>query len=246
LPVFKNNEMTSYPPAYPHGDIEEIGSDIFMLRGSIKMNPAVRITRNMAVLRRGTELTLVNPLRLNERGERQLAALGKVTNLLRLGAMHGVDDPYYVDKFSARMWSQAGGSTYTSPAIDVELTASTELPFDGGSLFFYQGTTQPECALLMADGDGILLSCDAVQHYGDYSYCNLPAKLMMPLLGFARTTIVGPIWLKLMTPAGGSLKEQFERLLELRFERLLAAHGTLLSSGAHASVERAVGRAFAD
>ena len=40
--------MTSSTPIYPHGNIEEIVEDIFMLRGSIKMNPLLRITRNMA------------------------------------------------------------------------------------------------------------------------------------------------------------------------------------------------------
>ena len=66
----------------------------------------------------------------------------------------------------------------------------------------------------------------------------------MPWIGFPKTTVVGPIWLKLMTPAGDSLADEFERLLEMDFDALLAAHGSWLESGARESVRAAVHRAF--
>ena len=66
----------------------------------------------------------------------------------------------------------------------------------------------------------------------------------MPFIGFPRETIVGPIWLKYQTPEGETLEPEFRRLLGLKFDSLLAAHGTLLASGAHAAVERAVDKAF--
>ena len=68
----------------------------------------------------------------------------------------------------------------------------------------------------------------------------------MPLIGFPKTTVVGPIWLKMMTPVGGSLKSDFERLLTLDFDRLLSAHGSLLASGAKDSVAMGVRKAFPD
>jgi hypothetical protein len=237
--------MEHLPPIYPHADIEEIGSDLFMLRGSIKMNAMLRISRNMAIIRNGNELSLINPVRLNDRGEQQLRALGEVKNLIRLGCFHGVDDPYYVEKFGARMWSQPGGTTFTEPDIDVAITPDTELPFDNGEIFEFQGLNQPECALLIDDGAGLLLTCDAIQNYGNYSYNNFFASLIMPFIGFPRTTIVGPIWLKMQSPEGTNLEGEFRRLLNLKFDRLLSAHGTLLESGAHAAVERAVNKVFA-
>lgn len=237
--------MTNYAPVYPHGNVEEIADNVFMVRGSIKMNPLLRITRNMAIVRSGNELSLIDPVRLNSEGEAQLKALGNVSNIIRLGAFHGVDDRYYADKYKPRLWSQPGGTSYTEPAIDVELSAATELPFNGGRIFEFEGTIQPECALLLQADGGLLLTCDAIQNYGDYSYNNFAAKLLMPLIGFPKTTIVGPIWLKLMTPEGGNLEAQFRRLLELKFDRLLAAHGTLLEGGAHDAVQRAVNKVFA-
>ncbi len=100
-----------YPPAYPHDPIEEIATDLFMVRGSIRMNALMRITRNMAIIRHQGELSLVNPIRLDEEGERQLVALGDIKRILRLGPMHGLDDPYYANRLLS-----AHGSLITSGA----------------------------------------------------------------------------------------------------------------------------------
>jgi len=229
---------------FPHDPIEAIADDVFLVRGSIRLNPTIRITRNMAIVRHGGELTLVDPIRLDEAGEKQLRSLGTVRRLVRLGALHGLDDPYYVDTFHAELWAQPGGTKYTRPAIDRDLSETGALPFPGVRVFCFRGTTQPEAALLLEPAGGILLACDSLQHYGDYRYCNLPARLLMPWIGFPRTTVVGPLWLKLMTPKGQSLKSEFERLLAWRFDNLLSAHGSYLRGGAHEAVEAAVRRAF--
>ena len=236
--------MTSNTPIYPHGNVEEIAEDIFMLRGSIKMNSLLRLTRNMGIIRNGDELSLINPVRVSAKVEAQIAKLGQIKHVIRLGCFHGVDDPYYVEKFGAQMWAQLGGTTYTVPKIDKELDSVAPLPFDNAEIFEFAGTTQPESALLIKRGTGILFTCDAIQNYGDYSYNNIVAKILMPFIGFPRTTIIGPIWLKYQTPEDETLEPEFRRLLGLKFDRLLAAHGTLLTTGAHAAVERAVNKVF--
>ena len=236
--------MTGNTPIYPHGNVEEIAEDIFMLRGSIKMNPLLRITRNMGIIRNGDELSLINPVRVSAKVEAQIAKLGQIKHVIRLGCFHGADDPYYVEKFGALMWAQLGGTTYTVPKIDKELDSVAPLPFDNAEIFEFAGTTQPESALLIKRGTGILFTCDAIQNYGDYSYNNIAAKVLMPFIGFPRTTLVGPIWLKYQTEEGETLELEFRRLLELKFDCLLAAHGTLLETGAHVAVERAIKKAF--
>jgi hypothetical protein len=235
-----------YPPATPHDPIEEIATDLFMVRGSVRMNAFMRITRNMAIVRHQGELSLVNPIRLDEETERQLLALGSIEQILRLGPMHGLDDPYYVERFDAELWAQGESKTYPEPKIAQKLAADRPLPFPEAELFAFGGTTQPESALLIRRDPGILLTCDSIQHYGDYHHNTLLARLVMPRIGFPKTSVVGPIWLKIMTPEGGSLKTEFERLLTLDFDRLLSAHGSLLTSGAKDSVAAAVRRAFPD
>lgn len=235
---------TIHPPAYPHDSIEEIISDVFMVRGTIKMNALMRITRNMAVIRHEGKLTLVNPIRLNDAGEAQLRALGEVTQILRLGPMHGVDDPYYIDRFNAKLWAQGESAAYPEPKPDRIVSAGSILPFPDARLFCFEGMNQLESALLIGREGGLLLTCDSIQHYGDYRHNNWIARTLMPFIGFPRTTIVGPIWLKIMTPEGGSLESEFRRLLELEFQHLFSAHGSFLQDSAHASIEAAVDRAF--
>lgn len=234
----------TYPPAYPHDAIVEIAPDIYMARGSLKMNALMRISRNMMIVRHGGELTLVNPIRLNTAGEAQLNALGKVKHILRLGSFHGIDDPYYIAEYSPEFWCQTGGTTYPNPKIDHVITEESGLPFPNAELFCFARTIQPESALLIKSDKGILLTCDAIQHYGDYSNNNWFASVMMPIIGFPRTTLIGPFWMKLMTGKDDSLRDEFERLLEWQFDKLLSAHGTLLRTGAHTAVTKAVAQAY--
>ena len=235
-----------FPAALPHGPIEALTERVYAVRGCMRVNGVLTISRNMAIVKHGDALTLVNPVRLDAAGERALEALGTVTAIVRLGAMHGRDDPYCRERFGADFWCQPGGSVYPDPPVDRPLGPDSPLPFPDAELFCFAGAREPEAALLVGDGPGVLLTCDAIQHYGDYSNHNLPARLAMPLMGFSRTTLLGPIWLKVMTPAGASLRDEFERLLALEFDALLAAHGTWLPEGAKAGVRRAVRRAFDD
>lgn len=234
----------SFPPACPHGAVEKIADDIYMVRGSIKMNPLIRITRNMAIVVQDGEVTLVNPVRLNQAGLRQLDALGTVKHVVRLGEFHGLDDPFYMDRYAPEFWCQEGGSTYEEPSIDRVLTEGGALPFTGAQLFCFETSNFVESALLLNTGKGVLLTCDAIQNYGDFSNNNLFAKIMMPFLGFKKTTMIGPIWLKGATPKDGSLRSEFDRMLALEFDCLLSAHGTLLKTGARGAVEKAIKTAF--
>jgi hypothetical protein len=234
-----------FPSAYPHGAIEPFGQDLFMVRGSIDFNRFVRLSRNMAIVRSGSELTLVNPIRLDEKGLHDLDALGTVRHLVRLGSFHGSDDPFYAARYRPTFWSQPGGKRYKSPSIDRVLAEGGELPLAGARLLTFSASLHPESVLVLERGAGVLLACDALQNYGDYSNLNWAARLLMPVLGFSKTTLIGPLWLKAATPPGGSLRTDFERLLALKFDALLAAHGTLLKTGAHAAVARAIARAFA-
>jgi hypothetical protein len=235
-----------YPAPCPHDPIEEVAPDIFIVRGSLKMNAIIRLSRNMGIIRHEGTLTLINPIRLTDAGEQQLRALGTVKHIIRLGSFHGIDDPYYVDTFGAQMWCQPGGKTYPTPAPDVTLSEECTLPFPDAEIFCFKKALQPESALLIKRAGGILFTCDAIQHYGDFRYVTFFMRWLMPLMGFTKGTIIGPPWLKGLTPEGGTLRGEFDQLLTLQFDKLLGAHGSFLSSGAHASVAKAIEKAFAD
>jgi hypothetical protein len=208
------------------------------------MNPLIRISRNMGIVRHDGALSLINPIRLNEAGVAELERLGKVKRIIRLGSLHGLDDAWYVNSFDAEFWCRSGSQKYPLPVIDVELRESEPLPFPNAKLFCFN-CLQPESALLLERGNGLLLTCDAIQHYGDYRHMSPLARMILPFIGFQKTTIVGPIWLKAMTPEGGSLRDDFDKLLTLDFDSLLSAHGSFLHTGARRAVEAAISRAFA-
>ncbi len=232
------------PPVYDHDPIEEIQPDVFMVRGSIKLNALMTITRNMAIVRHAGELTLVDPIRLSAAEEERLDALGVVKRVLRLGSMHGVDDPYYVGRYGAELWAPGPSDMYPAPEPTVVFDEATALPFPDAEIFRFEGVAQPEAALLLRRGRGLLITCDAIQNYGDYRFNNLPARLLMPFIGFPKTTLIGPMWIKLMTPEGETLESEFRRLLALEFDQLLSAHGSLLETNAHEACERAVQKIF--
>ena len=67
----------------------------------------------------------------------------------------------------------------------------------------------------------------------------------MPLIGFPRKTLIGPMWMKLLATDRDGMKSEFERLMQLDFDQLLSAHGTFLSEDAHGEVKRAFDKMFA-
>lgn len=236
---------TAFGPAQPHGDLQPLGNDIWWVPGSMRMNWYMRISRNMVVVRSGDELTLLNPIRLDAAGEAALGALGEVRHLVRLGCFHGYDDAYLKHRYQAQFWCQAKSRPYTRPVPDRVLEEGGALPFADAQLLVFREVKRPECALLVQRGPGWLVTCDSLQHYADWSRHSVVARLIMPRAGFTKSLLVGPLWQKFQTPAGGSLRPDYERLLALDFDAVISAHGQPLTSGAKAAARVAVERAFA-
>ena len=225
----------SFPKAMPHDPLERIFDDAWYVTGTVMLKPLVRLIRNMVVLRHEGELTLINPVRLTPEGEAELTRLGKITHLVSLGG-HAMDNPYYVDRHGAKVWSvrPSAGATV--------LTEGGPLPLPGVQLFRFRDSNQPEGALLVERDGGLLITCDAVQHWAPHPLMSAGARLITWLLGFHHPAQLGPPWRKVMTPPGGSLRPDFERLAALPFESLIGGHGGLLRSDAatalRASIER--------
>jgi len=241
-----SNHPQEFLPAQAHGAIEALGDDVWWVPGTMRMNRWMGVSRNMVIVRSGDELTLLNPIRLNAATEQQLEELGSVRHLVRLGCFHGCDDAYLKQRFKAEFWCQADSRTYPKPPPDHVLADGSPLPFADAQLLVFKAVKRPECALLIRRGHGILVTCDSLQHYTNWQRHSLIARLAMPLLGFSRRLLVGPLWLKFQTPAGGSVRPDFERLLELDFDALISAHGVPLMQDAKTQARAAVERAFAD
>jgi hypothetical protein len=217
--------MSEFPSVMPHGPIESVTDDVFWVQGSVKLGPGLRITRNMAIVRSGSQLTLFHAVRLSPEGEAELVKLGTVKNVVKLANGHGMDDAYYLDRFSATYWALPGGARDQDPEVQQELR-DDNLPFDKAKLFAFQNSKEKEGALLVERGDGILITGDSVQNWTDTAGCSPPAKLVTRLMGFLkRPAQIGPPWRKIMTPKGGTLRPDFERLASLDFAHIVSAHG---------------------
>lgn len=244
-----------HPPPEPHGAMEQVFEDVFHVAGSIVVTSVAadqRINRNMVILRDGktgagsNELTLINCVRLDEDGEAALTALGPVKHVIRLGPMHGQDDRYYIERFGASFWRQEVSPVYPDPqpTPGCVLIESGPVPVSNAELFVFHLPKVPECALLLKREGGILITADSLQHHSSWEGMSEAAIPRLQAAGFELGTIVGPIWKVRLTPDGGSLKPDFERLLELDFEHHVSAHGQFCRGGAHKLAEQAVQKAF--
>jgi hypothetical protein len=230
-----------HPPAQPHGEIREVLPNVFFVTGTMSMAGPIpiRFSRNMTIVREGERLIIVNSVRFDEAGLKQLDKLGKVTDVLRLAAFHGMDDPFYKERYGARTWTVKGqpyvagfnlnAPPYHSP--DVEMLDATELPISGAKLYTI-AATPPEGLLLLEREGGILISGDCLQNWGKPDeYFSLFAKPMMRLMGFIKPHNIGPAWLKQTKPP----VKQLLGILDFDFEHVLPAHGAPAQVGAKAS-----------
>lgn len=216
--------MPPYPEAMPHGRLREIFSDVFVVTGTSTpefLGARWRYSRNMTVVRRGSSLTLVNSVRLSDQGLRELHGLGRIENVVRLGAFHGMDDAFYVHELGARAWAPPGmpsAPELTAPVMPL----GPELPLDDASLFVFSSSRQPEAVLHLQRDQGVLIACDSLQNWlSPDEYFDAESAERMRALGFFRSGNVGPGWLMACQPRS----EDFERLQQLPYAHLLSAHG---------------------
>lgn len=225
--------MEQLPPALPHGKLEEVFPDVFFVTGTMKtvlMGADWQFNRNMTVVRDGSALTLINTVRLDDGGLKELDKLGRVANVVRIGALHGRDDAFYKARYEATFWALPGMTLQHELRADKELVPGGEMPFAGCSVFAFRTTKMPECILRIDRAGGILVACDSLQNWlqPDELFSE-QSKMMMTEMGFFQTANIGPLWMQLNEPKG----EDFARVRELSFRHALCGHGAPLRDTAN-------------
>jgi hypothetical protein len=224
-----------------HGPLVPIFDDVWYVTGSVAFKPLLRLPRNMVVVRHQHELTLINAVRLDDKGKAELDALGKVTHVMRIG-FHAMDDAYYLDQYGAKLWLVAGTQAQVSGAPIGELSETTTLPFPESRVFIFKETVRPEAAILIDRDGGLLITCDSVQHWVPSPLMSPMAKVVTRLIGFQKPAQIGPPWRKKQTPHGASLRPDFERLAALPFDQLIGGHGGLLEKAAASQLSISIDR----
>ncbi len=230
-----------FPEATPHGDIEQVFDDVFVVKGSVVMAPGLQISRNMTIIRQNGDLILISAVRLNEKGLKNLDALGKVKHVVKLGAYHlgqknGLDDAFYIDRYQATLWALPGMKHNHGLTTDQELTEQN-LPIQGARFFVYSSSKMPEGLLLLNQEDGIVIAADSLQNWAEVdTFFSDKAAAMMQQAGFFQPANIGPEWRRMNQPNA----EDFCLVKALNFKHLLPSHGTPILNSAKEQISSTI------
>ncbi len=235
--------MNNFPPALSHGPVEEVFPDVFFVTGAMEtvlQDIDWKFSRNMTVVREGDRLVIINSVRLSDEGLAELDKLGRVTDVIRLGSLHGRDDPFYVDRYAAEYWTMPQMAHETGLAATRSLTTD-ELPISDASVFEFNTTQIPEGILRLERAGGILIACDALQNWlSPDEFFSDSSREMMTQMGFFTPANLGPVWVQRAEPGA----DDFARLKALTFKHALCGHGEPLRETAHEDFTATIQRVF--
>ena len=149
-----------------------------------------------------------------------------MTDVVHIAGFHGMDDPFYKERYGAKVWALkgqryvAGFDHNAEPYLtaDVEVDATSALPIANASVHVI-GSAPPEGLLLIGREGGVLVSGDCLQNWqAPDAYFSFVGKVMMRLMGFIKPYNVGPAWLKQTKPPIAHLHD----ILDLAARRRVA------------------------
>ncbi len=215
-----------------HGKLVTIFPDVLLVKGTMRLFGVFRYSRNMTVLKSGNSLILVNPVRLSSEGEEALLAHGSIDHILKIGSLHSVDIPYYMDTFSPKLWMLNDDKSLDDYKADDVLNDHPTLPFLDLKVHVFEGSKIPEAVLVMPSNGGVLLSCDSlVNMTADDEHANGLVRTLSRLL--PKPTYIGPNWVKIAKPSKKSLTD----ILDFEFKHLVPAHGDPVLENAKEELE---------
>ena len=221
-----------HPPALEHGEIVSVFDDIYMVRGGVRFKYRfipIKGERNMLIIREAGELTLINTVRLTEPGLEKLEALGQIRHIVRIGGFHGMDDPFYKERYGAHVWSvNAPYNATLNPQpgpddvyfeADTLLSPGTALPISDAEFIEITSSTPKESVVLLNREGGIVISADCFQNIDPNSPGPILIKFMMRR--FLRRHNIGPGWYSAAQPD----INEVSAILDREFEHVLPSHG---------------------
>lgn len=229
-----------HSPAWPHSEIKEIFPNIFFVTGTNitrHNNVELQHSRNMIIIRDNDKLSLINTVRLDDKGLAVLDALGKVKNVIRIGAFHGRDDAFYLDRYHAKLWALQKMTHENNQVTDVQLIINGQMPFPNCSIFIFETSKHPEGILHIDQQGGILITCDSIKNWlASDTFFNTETAKLYKEQGLFGTASISNVWKQ----ACDVNPSDFERLKTLEFRHLLSAHGEPLLNNAYELVTKTI------
>jgi len=220
----KNNKK--YFPLLPHGRMKQILPNIYTVTGTMRLFGIFQYSRCMTIIKNGNELSLLNPVRVDESLLSEIENLGEIKYLIKLGQLHSVDLPFYMDRFSPKLWANREDPNVSAYNPEGYFDDNEDLTFLDAKVKVIEASKVKEAVLVSRDEGGCLHSCDAFVNMGtDPNHNWLTAKLSKFL---PTPTYIGPNWIKVAKPP----KTSIEAALQYDFENFIPAHGEPLLGGA--------------
>jgi len=228
----------SLAAALPHGPITPVVDGVYAVRSAFQMGPGMRISRTMTIVKVGVELVVMNAARLSPEGEAELDKLGRVAHLVKLSDSHGLDEPYYVDRYTPEVWKLEASK---GQRVTGTRRLGPDAPIPGARVLAFSGTSGwAECALWIPNGGGTLVATDALQNHVDTEGSSTLVRLLTPMMGFKGGVIVASMWRRKQKVRGEAVRSTFAELVRLDFANLVTGHGPPVVGGADQVVRRAV------
>lgn len=228
------------------GRLEPIVDDMWWVWGTVVMGPGVTIPRNMVVIREATgDLVVIHPVMLPPAQQAELEALGPIKHIVRLGNFHAMDDLAYVQKYAPQTWSHANMTLADGITRHHAIDGGSPSPVAGGTFHAFPTAKYPELVLHVPRGGGVLISCDAIQHWTKVAGLSVMARLMTPLLGFKGPAVLGPKWRQAAEPVlGATFKPHYDALAALDFRHAIGAHGPPVKDTARDALRASIAKIY--
>lgn len=232
-----------FPEALAHGAIEKVVDDIFVVQGThffVHDGTRIQTSRTMTIIRENGELSLINSIRLNEHGLNELKKLGRVKNVIRLGAFHGRDDAFYQRHLGAQLWAFSNMEFSHGEVVDHDLNRGV-LPFGQAKVIAFTTIRHPEAVLLIEKAGGVLITCDSIKNWQEKdSYFDDDTFASMQSAGAIGEANIDTVWLSAIQPSNTDLAS----IGELDFSIVITAHGKPLILDAKQKVLSSIKKAL--
>ncbi len=223
-----------YFPLLPHGSLNEVLPNIFTVTGTMKLFGLFQYSRVMTIIKNGSDLALLHPVRVDESLLNEVSKLGKIKYLLKIGQLHNVDVSFYMDQFSPQLWANKGDPSIKGHSVTGYFDDSETLPFLDARVKVIEGSKIKESVLITNSDKGCLHSCDAFVNMGiDANHNWLTATLSKFL---PDPTYIGPNWVKVAKPPESSMRAP----LNFEFENFVPAHGAPIIGNAKEKLSKYV------
>jgi hypothetical protein len=116
--------------------------------------------------------------------------------------------------------------------------------------FCFQETAEPECALLILQDyvGNLLVTSGCLQSQRENPWINMPVRAKLTVDGLMRGGLaISYQWLRTVAPSTekrAAVRQDFERLLRLDFERLIGVSGVMMEECAKEEAVMAVDKTF--